>query len=107
MRTGQLRSSLTDLLRRASPAIDTVSMYCFAFKRRSRRTASRVRTWRSADAALFEIVWQMNNNEFASVWDAINDTPEEAKNMKLRSGLMMALKTPLARLDLSRLQGAK
>ena len=29
---------------------------------------------------------------FASVWDAIEDTPEEAENMKLRSVLMTALK---------------
>jgi len=28
---------------------------------------------------------------FTSVWDAIEDTPAEAENMKLRSALMMAL----------------
>jgi len=28
---------------------------------------------------------------FASIWDAIEDTPAEAENMKLRSSLMMAL----------------
>jgi len=28
---------------------------------------------------------------FESVWDAIEDTPEEAENMKMRSTLMMAL----------------
>ena len=28
---------------------------------------------------------------FESVWDAIEDTPEEAANMKLRSALMMAI----------------
>ena len=38
----------------------------------------------------------MSNEKFASVWDAIEDTPEEAENMKLRSGLMMALKAHLA-----------
>ena len=32
-----------------------------------------------------------NNESFASVWDAIEDTPAEAENMKLRSTLMMAL----------------
>ncbi|MGQ0756756.1 helix-turn-helix domain-containing protein (plasmid) [Acinetobacter baumannii] len=31
------------------------------------------------------------NKSFASVWDAIEDTPAEAENMKLRSALMMAL----------------
>ncbi|MBN9548861.1 MAG: XRE family transcriptional regulator [Alphaproteobacteria bacterium] len=33
----------------------------------------------------------MSDEIFASVWDAIEDTPAEAENMKLRSTLMMAL----------------
>ena len=33
----------------------------------------------------------MSNKKFASVWDGIEDTPEAAENMKLRSALMMAL----------------
>ncbi len=33
----------------------------------------------------------MNNNHFESVWDAIEDTPEQAENMKLRSVLMIAI----------------
>ncbi|HEJ9470521.1 TPA: XRE family transcriptional regulator, partial [Pseudomonas aeruginosa] len=33
----------------------------------------------------------MINESFASVWDAIEDTPSEAENMKLRSALRMAL----------------
>lgn len=33
----------------------------------------------------------MSNETFASVWDAIEDTPAEAENMKLRAALMMAL----------------
>ena len=33
----------------------------------------------------------MSSDSFASVWDAIEDTPAEAENMKLRSALMMAL----------------
>lgn len=34
----------------------------------------------------------MSYQEFDSVWDAIEDTPEEARNMKIRSALMMQLK---------------
>ena len=49
----------------------------------------------------------MSNEQFASVWDAIEDTPEEAENMKLRSGLMMALKAHIARTGLSQSQAAK
>jgi predicted XRE-type DNA-binding protein len=33
----------------------------------------------------------MSNEAFTSVWDAIENTPAEAENMKLRSKLMMAL----------------
>lgn len=33
----------------------------------------------------------MTSQQFASVWDAIEDTPAMAENMKLRSALMMAL----------------
>jgi predicted XRE-type DNA-binding protein len=34
----------------------------------------------------------MSDERFASVWDAIEETPAEAENMKLRSVLMIALK---------------
>ncbi|MGO4436475.1 helix-turn-helix domain-containing protein [Rhizobium sp. RAF56] len=33
----------------------------------------------------------MSDETFVSVWDAVEDTPEAAENMKLRSALMMAL----------------
>ncbi|MGQ3210553.1 MAG: helix-turn-helix domain-containing protein [Shinella sp.] len=33
----------------------------------------------------------MSNETFTSIWDAIENTPAEAENMKLRSQLMMAL----------------
>jgi predicted XRE-type DNA-binding protein len=49
----------------------------------------------------------MSNERFASVWDAIEDTPEESENMKLRSALMVALKEHLARTGLSQSQAAR
>jgi predicted XRE-type DNA-binding protein len=49
----------------------------------------------------------MSNQRFASVWDAIEDTPEEAENMKLRSVLMLALKNHLARTEMSQVQAAQ
>ncbi|SBT04770.1 conserved hypothetical protein [Candidatus Accumulibacter aalborgensis] len=49
----------------------------------------------------------MSNERFSSVWDAIEDTPAEAENMKLRSVLMMALKEHIARVDLSQSQAAQ
>ncbi len=33
----------------------------------------------------------MSIEQFDSVWDAIEDTPQEAENLRLRSRLMMAL----------------
>ena len=49
----------------------------------------------------------MSNQRFASVWDAIEDTPEEAENMKLRSVLMTALNNHIARNEMSQVQAAK
>jgi predicted XRE-type DNA-binding protein len=49
----------------------------------------------------------MSNQRFANVWDAIEDTPEEAENMKLRSVLLMALKNHLIQTGMSQAQAAK
>jgi predicted XRE-type DNA-binding protein len=44
---------------------------------------------------------------FDSVWDAIEDTPAQAENMRLRSSLMMALKEHITREGLSQSEAAK
>jgi predicted XRE-type DNA-binding protein len=49
----------------------------------------------------------VSKKRFDSVWDAIENKPEEAENLKLRSALMMALKAHLERSDLSQAQIAK
>ncbi len=49
----------------------------------------------------------MTENQFASVWDAIEGTPAEAENMKLRSTLMMALNAHVTRTGLSQSEAAK
>ena len=49
----------------------------------------------------------MSKQRFTSVWDAIEDTPEQAGNMKLRSVLMTALKDHLTRAGMSQAQAAK
>ena len=49
----------------------------------------------------------MSKKRFANVWDAIEDTPAQAENMKLRSTLMMALKDHITRLGLSQSEAAK
>ncbi len=49
----------------------------------------------------------MNQQPFASVWDALEDTPEAAENMKLRSTLMMALKDHILKADISQAEAAK
>ncbi|MBR4736245.1 MAG: XRE family transcriptional regulator, partial [Rhodocyclaceae bacterium] len=49
----------------------------------------------------------MSNETFASIWDAIEDTPAEAENMKLRSSLMIALKQHVARSGLNQSQAAE
>lgn len=49
----------------------------------------------------------MSKQRFTNVWEAIEDTPEEAENMKLRSVLMTALKSHLARTKMSQAHAAK
>ena len=49
----------------------------------------------------------MSNKRFANVWDAIEQTPAQAENMKFRSALMRALKDHIARSKLSQSQAAK
>jgi len=49
----------------------------------------------------------MRTKRFSRVWAAIEDTPEDAENIKLRSSLMMALKTHLVSSGLSQAQIAK
>ena len=48
-----------------------------------------------------------NKQKFVSVWDAIEYTPAEAENMKLRSTLMMNLKNFIVSTGLSQTEAAK
>lgn len=49
----------------------------------------------------------MSYDQFASVWDAVSDTPAEAENMKLRSALMIAIRGHLEKEGLSQSRAAK
>ncbi|MEN9680255.1 MAG: hypothetical protein RLZZ627_148 [Pseudomonadota bacterium] len=49
----------------------------------------------------------MKSDQFESVWDAIEDTPAEAENMKLRSSLMIAIKVHLERNEVTQAEAAK
>lgn len=49
----------------------------------------------------------MSHQKFSSVWDAIEESPVEAENMKLRSGLMIALTQHLHRSGMTQSQAAE
>jgi predicted XRE-type DNA-binding protein len=49
----------------------------------------------------------MSSERFDSVWDAVEDTPAQAENMRLRSTLMMALKDHITHEGYSQGQAAK
>ena len=49
----------------------------------------------------------MSNEKFASIWDATEDTPGEAENMKLRSTLIMAIKSHITETGISQAEAAK
>lgn len=47
------------------------------------------------------------NKRFNSVWDAIENTPAEAENMRLRSELMISLKNHISSTGMNQSQAAK
>jgi predicted XRE-type DNA-binding protein len=47
------------------------------------------------------------NERFENVWDAIEETPVQAENMKLRSTLMLALKDHIVQSGMSQSHAAK
>ena len=49
----------------------------------------------------------MTANRFASAWDAIENTPQEAASMKARSGLMMALTAVIQERDMTQAEAAE
>ena len=49
----------------------------------------------------------MSDERFASVWDAIEETPAAAENLKLRSALMIALKEQIERRGWSQAEAAR
>lgn len=49
----------------------------------------------------------MSKQRFASVWDAIEDTPRAAASMKVRSELLITLQETLRRQKLTQVQAAK
>ncbi len=49
----------------------------------------------------------MTPNRYQSVWDAIEDSPARAENLKLRSSLMLVLKRHIENEGLSQTEAAK
>jgi predicted XRE-type DNA-binding protein len=49
----------------------------------------------------------MTGEHFESVWDALEDSPAEAANMKARSGLMIAIQETAADWKLTQAEAAK
>ncbi|MGY6662747.1 MAG: helix-turn-helix domain-containing protein [Glycocaulis sp.] len=49
----------------------------------------------------------MSEHRFDSIWDAIESTPGEAENMKLRSELMIALKSHIEAMGWTQTEAAK
>jgi len=49
----------------------------------------------------------MSKMKFKSVWDAIEATPEDSENMRLRSKLMMSLSSQITKRGLTQAQAAK
>jgi len=50
---------------------------------------------------------ELKRQQYASVWDALEDTPEAAENMRARAELMRSLKTFIKESGLSQSQAAR
>ena len=48
-----------------------------------------------------------DQQRFTSVWDAIEDTPQQAANMKARSGLMMELSAVIQKSGMTQAEAAE
>ena len=49
----------------------------------------------------------MEQQEFANVWDALTDTPEEAANMTMRSNLMIAIQQKVGTWKVTQAEAAR
>jgi len=49
----------------------------------------------------------MEQQEFANVWDALTDSPDEAANMTMRSNLMIAIQRKVAGWKVTQAQAAR
>jgi len=49
----------------------------------------------------------MKSRRYASVWDAVERTPAQAENLKVRSALMLALKRHIEHQGLNQAEAAK
>ena len=49
----------------------------------------------------------MNEPRYSSVWDALEDTPEAAENMKIRSTLLLALQDYVSGLGVTQVEAAQ
>ena len=49
----------------------------------------------------------MTTETFESVWDALEDTPTEAENMKLRSRLTIAISEAVVAWDVTQIEAAR
>ena len=82
-------------------------LHCFQKKTEKTSKESGSRLGFETLSRLIAGVETMSNEKFTSIWDAIEDTPEEAENMKLRSTLMMAIKNHITETGISQVEAAK
>lgn len=50
---------------------------------------------------------KLNNESFSSVWDALEDTPEQSSKSKLKSELMICIREKLDKSGLTRIKTAE
>jgi predicted XRE-type DNA-binding protein len=79
--------------------------HCFRSDRNA--PANWISIWQADDSSSWQERIEMDHDRYASVWDAIEDDPAQAENLKLRSQLMIALTEHLSKAGWSQIKAAK
>jgi predicted XRE-type DNA-binding protein len=78
-----------------------------AFQKKTRQTAKRDLDFGGVATAGTDGEDAMTTEVFESVWDALEDTPTEAENMKLRSTLLIAISEAVAAWHVTQTEAAR
>ncbi|QGN00131.1 XRE family transcriptional regulator (plasmid) [Methylocystis parvus] len=82
-------------------------MCCTPFRRRRSRQRNEIWTWPPRGCGKSNGGATMERQSFANVWDALEDTPQEAASMTMRSNLLIAVEQRVRSWNVTQAEAAK